>query len=617
MKPSDILQQYWGYSSFRPMQERIINAALEGRDVLALLPTGGGKSICFQVPEMLLDGLALVVTPLIALMKDQVAGLEARGIKAIAVHAGMNRREVDLALNNAAHDPDCKFLYVSPERLCTSLFRSYMDVLPINLIVVDEAHCISQWGYDFRPEYLQIGALRDLVGVPVMALTATATPEVCTDIMERLRFKEPFLLKSSFARDNLSYVVRESQDKRGQLLSICNSVDGSGIVYLRSRKGCEELAAWLRSQGVNADCYHAGLSSYQRESRQDDWKCGKTRIMVCTNAFGMGIDKPDVRAVIHYDLPESPEAYFQEAGRAGRDGERSYAVLLWCKRDVDRLGKLLTASFPPLDYIEDIYQKLHIFFQIPYETGVGREVKFSVPDFCGHFKLSRSSVHYALNYLENSGHIIYDEDVDIPTRVRIVPSRTALYDVELSDPRQVALLEILMRRYSGIFSFPVPIDEARVAASLGVEVGVLRQILYALSLEHVIKYVPADNSTLITLKHNRIRPGNLDLQPERYALLESNARKRAEVMREYVEQSEECRSVFLLRYFGESDAKPCGECDVCRKSRTDVKTRLKGWFASHPDWNDESLRDFCSDPAQGLSPDALEVARELIDKTTL
>lgn len=599
------------------MQERIINAALEGRDVLALLPTGGGKSICFQVPEMLLDGLALVVTPLIALMKDQVAGLEARGIKAIAVHAGMNRREVDLALNNAAHDPDCKFLYVSPERLCTSLFRSYMDVLPVSLIVVDEAHCISQWGYDFRPEYLQIGVLRDLVGVPVMALTATATPEVCTDIMEKLRFKEPFLLKSSFARDNLSYIVRESQDKRGQLLSICNSVEGSGIVYLRSRKGCEELAAWLRSQGINADCYHAGLSSYQRELRQDDWKCGKTRIMVCTNAFGMGIDKPDVRAVIHYDLPESPEAYFQEAGRAGRDGKRSYAVLLWCRRDIDRLGKLLTASFPPLDYIEDIYQKLHIFFQVPYETGVGREVKFSVSDFCGHFKLSRSSVHYALNYLESSGHIIYDEDVDIPTRIRIVPSRTALYDVELSEPKHVALLEILMRRYGGIFSFPVPIDESRVAASLGVEVGALRQMLYAMSLEHVIKYVPADNSTLITLKHNRLRPGNLDLQPECYALLEGNARKRAEVMREYVEQSGECRSVFLLRYFGERDAKPCGECDICRKARTDVRAKLKGWLVSHPGLDDNSLKDFCADPANGLSPDALEVARELVDKSTL
>ena len=337
--PLKVLKQYWGYDSFRPMQEEIINSALQGRDVLALLPTGGGKSICFQVPAMMMDGLALVVTPLVALMKDQVQNLEARGIHAISIHSGMTRREVDTALNNAAYG-DCKFLYVAPERLGTRLFRSYLDVLPVSLLVVDEAHCISQWGYDFRPDYLQIGQIRKVVDAPVIALTATATPAVCEDIMDKLAFRERHLLKSGFERPNLSYVVRECADKTGQMLSICNSVKGSGIIYLRHRKRCEEVAALLAANGVSADFYHAGLPSYSRSCKQEAWKKGATRVMVCTNAFGMGIDKPDVRFVIHHDLPESPEAYFQEAGRAGRDGKRSYAVLLWNGRDIARLHQL-------------------------------------------------------------------------------------------------------------------------------------------------------------------------------------------------------------------------------------------------------------------------------------
>ena len=365
--PLDVLKEYWGYGSFRPMQEEIVSAAVEGRDVLAVLPTGGGKSVCFQVPALLKDGIALVVTPLIALMKDQVQNLAVRGVKALAVYTGMTRHEVELNLNNAAYG-DFKFLYLSPERLSTELFRRYVKSMNISYIVVDEAHCISQWGYDFRPDYLTIGKLREEVDAPVIALTATATPEVAGDIMEKLRFREKLLLKSGFERPNLSYIVRHCEDKMGQLATICRSVPGTGIVYVRNRKKCEELSSFLMSQGLSCSFYHAGLGPATRSSRQEDWKTDRVRIMVCTNAFGMGIDKPDVRYVIHFDVPDSPEAYFQEAGRAGRDGRRSYAVLLWNGNDIRRLHQIENVSYPPVGYIEDIYHKVHTFYGIPYDA---------------------------------------------------------------------------------------------------------------------------------------------------------------------------------------------------------------------------------------------------------
>ena len=350
MTPVEILQEYWGYDSFRPKQEDIVLAALDGRDVLAILPTGGGKSVCFQVPALMREGIAVVVTPLIALMKDQVQNLNDRGIKALCVNAGMGRREVELTLNNAAYG-DFKFLYVSPERLGTRLFRNYLQEMNVSFIVVDEAHCISQWGYDFRPDYLQIGALRDMVDAPVIALPATATPQVAEDIMERLRFEDKCLIKSGFERPNLSYIVRRTEDKPGQLLSICSNVAGTGIVYVRSRKRTEELAAFLNSNGIAASFYHAGLGADSRTDRQEQWKKDKIRVMVCTNAFGMGIDKPDVRFVVHFDVPDSPEAYFQEAGRGGRDGKRSFAVLLWNATDIKRMRQIASVSFPSLEYI--------------------------------------------------------------------------------------------------------------------------------------------------------------------------------------------------------------------------------------------------------------------------
>ena len=563
MGAKEILKQYWGYDAFRPMQEEIISAAAEGRDVLAILPTGGGKSVCFQVPALMKEGIALVVTPLIALMKDQVQNLEARGIRALAIHAGMTRFQVDTALNNAAYG-DFKFLYLSPERLGTALFQSYIDLLNVSYIVVDEAHCISQWGYDFRPDYLQIGKLRERIKAPVIALTATATPQVAEDIMDRLGFEEKLLLRSGFERPNLNYIVRKCEDKLGQLLGVCNGVKGSGIVYLRSRKKCEEYAAMLKAEGISVSFYHAGLSSELRSERQAAWKKGSIRVMICTNAFGMGIDKPDVRFVVHCDLPESPEAYFQEAGRAGRDGKTSYAVLLWSPDDVRRLHQLQSLAFPSLEYIEDVYHKLHVFYQIPYEQGMGRQLKFDLSEFCRQYKLSQASVRNAIIYLERADHLSYTEAVDINTQVKIAVDRRELYDIDLPDPQMVTLLELLMRSYTGIFSYPVSISEDYIAANLGIGIPALHQLLYRLSLEHVIRYVPGEKSDVITLHHNHLQRGNVDLQPKRYEMLREKSMARSEAIIGYVSETDRCRQSYLLEYFGQPDSPACGRCDVCR-----------------------------------------------------
>ena len=618
MDALEVLQQYWGYTSFRPMQEEIISAAAEGRDVLAILPTGGGKSVCFQVPALMRDGLALVITPLIALMKDQVQNLSDRGIRALAIHAGMTRREVDLALNNAAYG-DFKFLYVSPERLKTALFRSYLDILPINYIVVDEAHCISQWGYDFRPDYLTINELRDIIDAPVIALTATATPRVAEDVMEKLRFRAPLMLKSGFERPNLSYIVRRCEDKSGQLLDICRGVEGSGIVYMRHRRRCEEVAAFLQAGGVSASYYHAGLATSTRSERQEAWKRGAIRVMVCTNAFGMGIDKPDVRFVVHLGLPESLESYFQEAGRAGRDGLRAYAALLWNATDLRRLGELVELNFPPLSYIEDIYQKLHIFFGIPYENGAGRQLRIDLAEFARHFKLNSASVHYAIKYLEQSDHLTFAEDVEIATQVKILADRNLLYDIDLPESGMVALLEVLMRRYTGIFSGLVPIREEEVAAALGLGVPQLRQLLYRTSLEHVIKYVPGERCSVIFLHHNRLMEGNVNLQREKYNFLLGNARERAAAMAAYASDTETCRSRQLLRYFGQEESADCGSCDVCRArgcaERSDEA--IRNWWRAHPHATPQDFRAWCADPASGMGADAVERWRNLLDKGLL
>lgn len=566
MTALETLKEYWGYESFRPKQEEIVNSALEGRDVLAILPTGGGKSVCFQVPAMMRDGIAIVVTPLIALMKDQVQNLNARGIRALCINAGMTRREVDTALNNALYG-DYKFLYVSPERLRTPMFKGYVREMNVSYIVVDEAHCISQWGYDFRPDYLQIGNLRELVDAPVIALTATATPQVADDIMERLSFKGKCLIKSGFERPNLSYIVRRCEDKLGQLLNVCKGVQGTGIVYVRSRKKTEELAAFLQANDISSSFYHAGLGQESRTERQEQWKCGKIRVMVCTNAFGMGIDKSDVRFVVHFDVPDSPEAYFQEAGRGGRDGKRSYAVLLWNDSDLKRMNQIAAASFPSLEYIEDIYHKIHIFYEIPYDTGAGRQLKFNLEEFCKRFKFQYSAVYYAIVYLDRTGHWTFSEDVDIDTRVHVIVDRNDLYDIEFPDVRMMRLLELFMRRYTGLFSYPVPIDENYIASQLGIQIPALRQLLYQLSLLHVIRYVPCDHATVIFLHHDRLRPKNVNLDPQRYELLKKAALGRMDKMMEYVSEEDVCRSSYLLEYFGQSESDDCGTCDICRAGK--------------------------------------------------
>ena len=573
MTPSEVLKKYWGYDSFRPKQEDIVRTASEGKDVLAILPTGGGKSVCFQVPALMKEGIAIVVTPLIALMKDQVQNLNDRGIKALCVNAGMNRREVDLALNNAAYG-DFKFLYVSPERIGTRLFKSYVQVMNISYIVVDEAHCISQWGYDFRPDYLQIGKLRELTDAPVIALTATATPAVADDIMEKLGFKEKCLLKSGFERPNLSYIVRHCEDKLGQLMNICSNVPGTGIVYVRSRKKAEELAAFLAANQVSSSFYHAGLGQDSRSDRQERWKKDQIRVMVCTNAFGMGIDKPDVRFVVHFDVPDSPEAYFQEAGRAGRDLKRSFAVLLWNSTDIKRLRQIASVSFPSLDYIEDIYHKIHVFFEIPYDSGEGRQLKFDLDEFCRHFKLQRQMAYYAVKYIERTGHWTLSEDVDISTRVQIMVDRNDLYDLDLEDYTMSRLLEVLMRKYTGIFSFSVPVDEDYVASCINVTVPQLRQLLYKLSLEHVIRYIPNDHATVLYLQHERLRPKNLNLDPERYDFLKKSSDKRMQKMMDFISEQDVCRSSYLLEYFGQADARDCGTCDICRASSSSEQGSL-------------------------------------------
>lgn len=567
MEAIEILRNFWGHESFRPLQKDIIDAASDGRDVLAILPTGGGKSVCFQVPALMREGMAVVVTPLIALMKDQVRNLQDRGIKAIAVHSGMDHSETDRALNNAAYG-DFKFLYVSPERLSTRLFLSYLPVMDINYIVVDEAHCISQWGYDFRPDYLRIGELRKRVDAPVIALTATATPAVADDIMERLGFREKLVMRSGFERPNLHYVVRRTMDKAGQLLSVCNGVKGTGIVYVRSRAKTQEIASMLQKNGISASFYHAGLGHETRAERQEAWRNGSIRVMVCTNAFGMGIDKPDVRFVVHVDVPESPEAYFQEAGRAGRDGLQSYAVLLWNQNDMTRLKMLEKVSFPPLEFMEDVYHKLHSYFGIPYETGEGRQLKFDLAEFCRHFSLDRPKTYYAMQYLEREDHWTYTEDVDIRTRVKIIASREELYHIELPDPAMAPLLEILMRRYAGIFSYPVQIDEEYCAGRIGVGVPHFRELLYLLAVHHIIAYIPAVRSGLVSLHHNRLHPGDVALSPKRYKQLAEAYHERMEAMTGYITEENTCRQTYLMAYFGQEESEPCGKCDICRSGRT-------------------------------------------------
>ena len=566
----ETLQRFWGYHSFRPRQEEIIKSALEGKDTLAILPTGGGKSICFQVPAMEKEGIAIVITPLISLIKDQVQNLQMRGIKAIAIHSGMTFHEIDIALDNARFG-DYKFLYVSPERLRTEIFRTRAAMMSVNFIVVDEAHCISQWGHDFRPDYLKIKELREILpGVPVIALTATATRKVAEEIMDNLRFASRNMICSGFSRPNLAYVVRRVEDKFGKLLEVCSSVPGTGIVYVRERKKTREIAEFLISQGYDADFYHAGLSKEERSSKQDRWKQSALRIIVATNAFGMGIDKPDVRFVVHMDLPESLEAYYQEAGRAGRDGLKSYAVLLWNETDIVRLNRIYKISFPEPDYIADIYQKVFLYLGVAYEEGEGQTFKFNHEEFSRRFNLYSTSAWYAIKYLDSAGYWSISDEVDNPSRVTFNVNRDALYRIQLKDKRLDTFIKAMMRIYPALFSMLVSIDETYIAKVIRDSVPKVKEMLIQLSREHVITYIPRARSPLITFHNERLTPENLYLSARDFNERKERYKEKVDAMLKYISDKVDdreghlpCRSLRMTEYFGQHEVSNCGICDLC------------------------------------------------------
>ena len=562
-----ILKKYWGYDEFRPMQQEIISSALAGKDTLALMPTGGGKSVCFQVPAMAKEGICLVVSPLIALMKDQVQNLGSKGIKALAVYSGMTYSQIDAALDNAIYG-DYKFLYVSPERLHTGIFRERVKKMDINFLVVDEAHCISQWGYDFRPAYLEISKIKELINdVPVIALTATATKSVAEDIMRILNFSEPNVISSGFERKNLSYVVRNVDDKFGNMLKICNGVPGTGIVYVRERKRCEEISSFLRQNGITADFYHAGLSKELRNAKQDSWVKGQTRVIVATNAFGMGIDKPDVRFVIHYDMPDSLEAYFQEAGRGGRDGKRSYATMLWNSTDISRLRQIHTISFPDIQYIKEIYQKVFIYLNSPYEEGKESVNKFNLVEFSKKYSLNSVSAYYAIKYLEQEGYWELTDELDNPSRIMFAVGRDELYKVQIDNPALDSFIKSILRIYTALFSRLTPIDEEYIARVTMDSPAGVKEKLKQLSGLRIIKYIPKVRTPLIIMNYERLVESNLYISQKRYRERKDLYQKRIESIISYVKEDSVCRSRMLIDYFGQEVKDECGICDVCIRNR--------------------------------------------------
>ena len=549
------------------MQEDIINSALAGKDTLALMPTGGGKSICFQVPAMARDGICLVVSPLIALMKDQVQNLNNKGIKALAVYSGMTYSQIDAPLDNAIYG-DYKFLYVSPERLHTHMFRERVRKMDISFLVVDEAHCISQWGYDFRPAYLEIKGIQELIGdVPVIALTATATKSVAEDIMDKLSFRERNVISSGFERENLSYVVRNVEDKFGNILKVCNGVPGTGIVYVRERKRCEEISSFLRQNGITSDFYHAGLSKELRSAKQDAWINDDIRVIVATNAFGMGIDKPDVRFVVHYDLPDSLEAYFQEAGRAGRDGKRSYATMLWNSSDISRLRQIHTISFPDIQYMKEVYQKVFIYLNIPYEEGKDCVSKFNLVEFSKRFSLNSVSAYYAIKYLEQEGYWELTDELDNPSRIMFVVGRDELYKVQIDNPELDKFIKSVLRIYTALFSRLTPIDEEYIARVTMDSVMGVKEKLKQLSQLKIIKYIPKVRTPLIIMNTERLVESNLYISQKRYEERKGMFQKRIESIISFVKNDDLCRSRQLIEYFGQEATKDCGVCDVCIKQR--------------------------------------------------
>lgn len=558
-----ILKQYWGYDHFRGIQEDIIRSVGEGKDTLGLMPTGGGKSITFQVPALAQEGLCLVITPLIALMKDQVRNLRERGIKATAVYSGMTREEILIALENCIFG-NYKFLYISPERLGTEIFQIKLRSMHVSLITVDESHCISQWGYDFRPAYLKIADIRQLLpGVPVIALTATATPEVVKDIQERLQFHQENVFRMSFERKNLAYIVRHTEDKEGEMLHILQRVNGSSIVYTRNRKKTKEIALLMNRNHITATFYHAGLSDETKDLRQKAWLKGEYRVMVATNAFGMGIDKPDVRLVIHADVPDSPEAYFQEAGRAGRDGMKAYAVLLFCPRDKITLKQRISDTFPEKDYIRKVYEDINFYYQMAMGDGLGCTFAFNLDEFCHNFKHFPVQTDSALKILTRAGYLEYTDEQDNASRIMFTLTKEELYRIHEQNADTEKLIRILLRTYTGLFTDYAYINEELLAKRSGLSRSQIYETLLFLTRQHILHYIPGKKTPYIIYTRERQETDRIYLSKEVYEERKESYRRRIEAMIEYAESENKCRSRMLLHYFGEKNEHNCGQCDVC------------------------------------------------------
>ena len=560
-----VLTKYWGFTSFKPLQEEIINSVAEGRDTLALMPTGGGKSLTFQVPALVNEGLCLVITPLIALMKDQVSRLNSMEIKTAAIHSGMTREEIEIALENCIYG-DFKFLYISPERIATPMFRAKVSKLNISLIAVDEAHCISQWGYDFRPSYLKIADLRDMVAenIPFLALTATATSQVADDIMEKLHFRDKNVLRTSFERKNISYLVRKVDDKPAYLIKTIKKVKGSGIIYVRSRKKTREITEMLASKGVSADFYHAGLKQEIRDKKQAAWTSGERRVIVATNAFGMGIDKAEVRFVIHWDIPDSVESYFQESGRAGRDNNQSFAVLLYNDSDMSRLKDSVSHKFPATDKIKDVYEALCNYLQVPVGSGKNAVYDFNMSDFVMKYRLPVTETYNSLVFLQREGYLEFTEEINNPSRIHFIIGRDDLYKFQVANETYDGFIKLLLRSYSGMFTEFVPVNEEILSKKSGLSRDTIYQMLVRLSAQNIIRYIPGKKTPLVIFTEERLDRKGLFISPDNYLHVKEKYISRVDRMIEYVESTTRCRSVILLDYFGE-ESERCGKCDICRE----------------------------------------------------
>ncbi len=571
----NILAKYWGFNNFRPLQEEIINSVMQGNDTLALLPTGGGKSICFQVPALAMEGICIVITPLIALMKDQVESLKKKGINAVAICSGMSYREIELGFDHCMFGM-VKFLYLSPERLETEKFKAILNRLNVCLLAIDEAHCISQWGYDFRPPYLKIAEIRPLLpGVPVLALTATATSAVIKDIQSRLGFKKENLFRTSFQRSNLTYFVQKEEDKLGRLLRICNKVKGTGIVYVRNRRRTREVSEFLLKNNISADFYHAGVDAVLRDKRQNAWMLGNTRVIVATNAFGMGIDKPNVRFVVHLDLPDSIEAYFQEAGRAGRDLNASWAVVLYENKDIIELRNNLETSFPSLEIILNVYDALGNYLQLAVGSGKDSSYNFDIYDFAHQYKLKPTIVYNALKFLEKEGYILLLEDVGTPSMIHILVNKENLYRFQIENMIYDPFIKHLLRSYTGLFSGYAKISESEIARRLGMEPEEVAGILQGFDKSGIISYIPRKQKPQIVYPTVRLERSYLRISPENYLDRLNLARKRIESVIHYATSTNKCRNQILVEYFGETDGMQCGKCDVCIETNKQELSNLE------------------------------------------